>query len=486
LFFNISKFEWRENVLEGVFKLSKGFNQEQMDQIHEKALHLCETVGLYVHHEGILKLLSNYNGVKIEKGNVRFSSDLVQKALNEAEYILPEYAKKNWVMSAGAHQTTMYDIETGKLRKTTLNDLIDLIKLGDALDTVGSAPVVPLDQPYHLKEILMHKIPYEYSKYRSNDLFEHAPMPTYECATYVYEMAKAAEKWFTFGVWIISPRSFDTNELDVVYKLLDRGIPMWISSMPIAGISSPITMQATILQSVFEHLAGLTMLNLINTKSFNYISPNDAFEADQFDMKYTTFVYGTPEYTRATVYEIELCNYYGIPKVSKSLLTTSKEPDAQAAFEIGIHTLFSALAGARAFRCGGLLSNDEIYSAGQLVIDHEIINYTKSLVREQEFSEEKFMIDEIKDVGPGQSFIGRLSTLENFKKEYWEPDLFIRTNLGQWQKMGSKPIRQYAIELAKKKIKEHTYIIDDDVRKELDRIYKSAKNDEKLKDSYKF
>jgi trimethylamine--corrinoid protein Co-methyltransferase len=132
------------------------------------------------------------------------------------------------------------------------------------------------------------------------------------------------------------------------------------------------------------------------------------------------------------------------------------------------------------------LSNDEIYSAGQLVIDHEIINYTKSLIKEQEFSEEKLMIDEIKEVGHGQSFIGRNSTLEHFKKEYWEPDLFIRTNLGQWQKMGSKSIKYYANELAKKKINNHTYTIGDDVRKELNRIYKAAENDEKLKDSYKF
>jgi trimethylamine--corrinoid protein Co-methyltransferase len=309
-------------------------------------------------------------------------------------------------------------------------------------------------------------------------------MPTYECANYVYEMAKASNKWFTFGIWIISPRTFDENELDVVFKLLDKGIPMWISSMPIAGISAPITMQATILQSVFEHLAGLTMLNLINTKSFNYISPNDVFEADQFDMKYTTFVYGTPEYTRATKYEIDICNYYGIPKVAKSLLTTSKEPDAHAAFEIGAHTLFAALAGARAFRCGGLLSNDEMYSAEQLVIDYEIIHYVERLLQEQDFNEEKLMVNEIVDVGPGESFIGRKSTLDNFRGEYWEPELFTRTNLGQWENMGSISIQESAKEIAKKKIAEHTYVIDEHVRKELEKIYECATNDVKLKASF--
>ena len=362
----------------GAFHLKGGLTKEQLDLIHEKALYLIETVGMRIPHSGILKLLSNYNGVTIENENVKFNGDLVHKALKESKYVMPKYAKDNYIMSAGAHQTLLYDLETGQSRKTTLSDLIDMVKLEDSFNAVGSSPVVPLDQPPYLREILMYRIPYEYSIHKTNDLFEHNPKSTFECANYIYEMAEAVNKWFTVGVWVISPRTFDKHELEVAYRFLDKGVPMWVNSMPIAGVSAPITMQATILQSVFEHLAGLTMLNLINTKSFNYISPNDVFDSNQFDMRYATFVYGTPEYTRATAYEIDLCNYYGIPKVAKSLTTTSKEPDSHAASEISVHTLFAALAGARSFRCAGLLSNDEIYSAEQLVIDYEIIEYIKN------------------------------------------------------------------------------------------------------------
>lgn len=467
------------------FSLKDGLTKEQIDLMHEKALYLVERVGIHIPHEGILDMLSNYDNVKIEKENVKFGSDLVLKALREAKYSLPDYAKDNWIISAGAHQTNVIDLDTGKVRSTNLKDLIDLIKLGDALDTVGSAPVVPLNMPVHLRDILMHKIAWEYSRYRCNDIYEHMDKPTIECAKYVYEMAKVAGKRFTFGIWMMSPRSFDKNGLEVAYRFLDRAVPMWISTMPIAGVTAPITMQGAILQSMFEHFAGLTMLNLINTKSYNYISPCDAFEADPFDMRYSTFVYGSPEYTRATLYKIVLNKYYNMPIVAKSLLTASKEPDAQAAFEIGTHTLIAAVAGARAFRCGGLLSTDEVYSAEQLVIVHEIVEYIKNLLKKEEFSEERLMLNEIAEVGPGQSFIGRKSTLDNFRKEYWQPTLFIRTNLGQWMKMGSKSIRQYTREIAKKKIEEHTYRIDKDIKRELDKICECAKNDVKLQKSYK-
>jgi trimethylamine--corrinoid protein Co-methyltransferase len=469
------------------FELSGGLTEEQIRIMHERALEFVEEVGVYIPHRGILKLLSNYNGVSINEDNVRFKSDLVMNAIKKAKYVLPDYTKDsdNWIVSSGVNQTKYYDLDTGEIREPTEKDLIELTKLCDVLDTVGAAPVKPMDVPIHLQEILMHKISYEYSRYKCNDIYEIMDKSTAQCAKYVYDMARAAGKWFTFGVWMISPRTFDKNNLEVAYSLLDKGIPMWISTMPVTGVSAPITIQSALLQSMFEHFAGLTMLDLINKKSYNYISPNDAFEADPFDMKYATFVYGSAEYARITLHRIALCKYYGIPLMAKTLLTAAKQPDAQAAFEIASHTLLAALAGARAFRCGGLLNHGELYSAEMFVITMEIVEYVRQVLKGEAFNEDRLMVDEIKAVGPGQSYIGRKSTFDNFKREYWEPELFTHSNLGQWKEMGAKSIRQYARELVRRKIGEHMYLMDGDRRKELDRIYECARKDKQLEDSFK-
>ena len=466
------------------FKLSGGLSKEQIEKLHEKALYLVENVGINIPHKGILKRLVDYKGVTIKNDNVKFKSDLITKALREARYILPDYAKNEWLIDAGAHQTKTFDLDTGKLRETTLNDLINLIKLGEVYGAVGSVPVVPLDQPTYLQEILMHKVAYEYSNRRCNDIFEHMDKQTILAAKYILEMARTANKWFTFGIWMISPRGFDKNNLEVVYNLLDEGIPMYIATMPIAGVSSPITMMSTILQSMFESFAGLTMLNLINTKSFNYIPPNDAFEADPFDMRYSSFVYGSAEFTRAQIFKGQLCKFYNIPYVAKSMNPAGKEADEQCAFEVGTHTLITALLGARTFRTGGCVSCCEIYSAEQLVIDYEIIEYIKNLLKIEEFNEDRLMINEIESTGPGQSFIDKTSTAKNFRKEYWEPELFTHSNLGQWIKSGSKSLSYYANELAKKKISNYCYQLDENIKKELDKIYENAVNNQKLKELY--
>ena len=178
------------------YGLQGGLAPEQIRTMHEKALWLIETSGIQVPHQGVLKLLAAQDGVRIEKDMVRFKPEVVLRALAAAKYDVPEYAKTGWVMSAGAHQTNCYGLDSGSLRLPTTQDLVDFLKLGDALDTVGSAPVIPMDVPVHLQHLLMHKLAYEHTRYRCNDIYEHMDKPSYECAMYVREMAQAADKRF--------------------------------------------------------------------------------------------------------------------------------------------------------------------------------------------------------------------------------------------------------------------------------------------------
>ena len=44
---------------------------------------------------------------------------------------------------------------------------------------------------------------------------------------------------------------------------------------------------------------------------------------------------------------------------------------------------------------------------------------------------------------------------------------------------------EYANEMARKKIEQHTYRVEENVKKELDKIYTRAEKDEQLEDSFK-
>jgi trimethylamine--corrinoid protein Co-methyltransferase len=225
---------------------------------------------------------------------------------------------------------------------------------------------------------------------------------------------------------------------------------------------------------VAELLAGLALIYLLADGAPIYCSIIDSIRAYPFDMRHGSFVYGSPEDLLATMFQVQLNRYYGIPVVAKSLLTTSKMPDAQAAAEKSAHTLAAALAGARIFTCAGLLAVDEIFSAEQLVIDNEIVRYVGRVCQGYELSEDTLAADIISEVGPAGNFLRHRSTRDHHRHVTWDPDLFTHTSLSQWQGSGSPVLVDQAREIARRAIAAHDYELPAETRRDLNAIYDRA------------
>ena len=203
-----------------------------------------------------------------------------------------------------------------------------------------------------------------------------------------------------------------------------------------------------------------------------YSSIIDSIRAYPFDMKYAAFVYGSPEDLLATLIQIQLNQFYGIPVVAKSLLTTAKWPDAHAAAEKAAHTLAAALMGARIFTNAGLLSVDEIYSAEQLIIDYEIVQYVQRVCEGFEVTDETLAVAAIEEVALGAgNYLLHPTTLANYRKATWDPSLFTHSTMRQWLDKGMPDLIGRARKIAQKRIAEHDYLLDAATRRELDRIY---------------
>ena len=133
---------------------------------------------------------------------------------------------------------------------------------------------------------------------------------------------------------------------------------------------------------------------------------------------------------------------------------------------------------ARIFTCAGLLAVDEIYSAEQLVIDYEIIQYVARVCQGFEFNDQTLAIQAIEEVGLASgSFLYHRSTFDNFKKTTWMPDLFEHTTMRQWQEKGQPSIINQARQIARRKITEHEYQLEAEKRRDLEAIYQRAKKE---------
>jgi trimethylamine--corrinoid protein Co-methyltransferase len=412
--------------------------------------------------------------VEIAGDQVCFKAPIVEQALARRQ--LPALGDQPLAMVSGAYASQVLDMETGKVRPSTLQDLVELTRLADSLGMVGSAPVYPLDVPCtELQEIAMYKVSWENSPIRASGIHEMQPKSTPLVADYVYEMSQVAGKFFSVGLWLISPFLTLDDGLEVIAHFADRQVPMWVAAMPIAGATAPIFLPGAYLQCMAELLAGLTLIHLINPDGSIYFYPKDAMRVYTFDMRDSSFVFGSPEDILAGLFQMAVNEFYGQPTVAKSFLTHAEEPDAQAAAEKAAHTMIAASAGARIFSGFGLLSVDEYYSGEQAVVDYEISQYVQRFCQGCEtISEETLAVEAIKEVAAGGNFLEHESTLKHFRQAVWYPSLFKHHMYSTWQEAGAPSIRVRAREMARQRIADHRYQLPPEVQRELNRIYAHA------------
>ena len=465
------------------YKLEGGFSKQDMDKMWEGALRLIRKVGLKVPHEGLRLLIGEFDGVEIRDDIVTFNAELVEKARVAQDYsdwpsgLGPE----NPNVIAGAYIKNVLDPETNKIRPALMKDLVDYTKLCDACGFYGPPIVKPNDVPIEMQRILMYKISYEYSRVHAHGILDVAGWLNLKDARYGKEMCDAAGKDFRLDLWLVSPFVAPREGLDILYEFRDEPVDMNVSTMPVTGTTSPINMIDSYVQSIAELFSAMTLVYLLNKRKLKKGKIRcvvaDNIRAYPFDMRYAAFVYGSAEDCVGTLYQAQLNRYFGIPLVAKSLLTTGKRVDAHAAGEKAAHTMAAVMAGAYVFSNAGLLCVDEIYSIQQLLIDWEIVQFCSRVMRGYDFDEKLSALREIEELGHSGTHLDQTSTLKNFRRDLWDPEIFIHPTLIQWQERGSKGPAQIAWEIAKKKIQNHTYTAEKEVRRELEKIYLRAQKE---------
>ena len=449
----------------------------RLNDVHSAAAALAESVGLLVQHEGLLNRLANQEGVRIEAGRVFFRSDRIEAALRSMQFPPLPHPDRFTIIS-GAYILSVLDLDTGQVRKATHRHLVELLKLGQQLGLSGSPPVRPLDLPEPLQEIAMYKAAWEYSDQRPEPLFDTTPMSTVQTAEVIYEMAQAIGKPFSVGMYLISPFICPPEGLNIIAAFLDRQVPLWVGTMPVAGLTAPIFMLGAHVQALAELMAGITLLRaLAGSQVPVYWTPIDSVRAHPFDMRNATFVYSSPEDILGTLLQAQINERYGVPLVAKSLLTTARQPDEQAAAEKSTHTLLAALAGARIFTNAGFLAVDDYISAAQIVVDHEIVQHVWQVLQGLPIDDQALAAGVISEVALGdRNFLEHETTLQNYRQSSWDPSLFTRIGLKVAERRKTPSLEERARQIARQHIAAADYVLGEADRNILQRLYQQAEN----------
>jgi trimethylamine--corrinoid protein Co-methyltransferase len=474
------------NLKGGQLKILK---QEEIEEIHQRALDVLQQVGCYMDHEEALALLEKHGAVVDHSTRiVKIPRNLVEEALrlSPSSVLLAArdpgrdiHAEGDRVyFGPGTLPIKVRDLETGRIRPGTYKDCEDFARLIDALEFVHffKGMMMPSDVNQNLGELYMARAAF-------NNTTKQISMNSFSTrgAIDLCRMGMAVaggEKAFQLRPMIIvnllgvSPLQWDKKALGGIIALARMGCPMILGSDPQGGTTGPSPLAGIVVLTIAETMAGVTLAHLVKP-GIPILWGNISSVSD---MRSGILASGAAELGLINVAFNQMAKFYRVPTYSTGGMSDSKMSDAQAGVEKALQALTVALAGGNYIHdAAGLLECCLQASYEQYVIDNEMLGMVARILEGIRVTPETLSFDAIKQVGPRKNFMGLRHTLNHIKSEHYLPRLFDRTTYETWETRGAKDIRDVAREKAREILSTHNVEpLAKDVQEELDAIIENA------------
>ena len=420
----------------------KPLSQDVIGRIHGSALRVLEEVGVRVDLPEVLEIFSEA-GANVDSDNMRVKipEGMVEEYIGSTPSTVrlcgrePEndliLEKTRVYMGTGGAALRVVDPYSTKARPINLKDIAKLAKLADELENVHffTIPCTAQDVPHEKATINEF-----YAAISNTPKHIMGPAHTIQDVKDVIDMAsmvsgdeeKLKEKPFISFVtsWMVSPLTFDPQVTRILIEIIKKGIPVALSSAPIAGATSPITMAGTLTQLHAEELSGIVLSQLIKTGA-PVLYGGIPGMADMHDLSYRA---GGVEFGFMNAAISQLAAYIDVPNYCSAGITEAKIPSIQAIYEKTFSIVQCALAGANyVHHAAGVLESLLMICYSQMVIDNEIIGMAMKMTKGMEVDADRLAFDLIKKVGPGGNFFSERHTLKYLRSEYIEPTLIPRS-----------------------------------------------------------
>ena len=431
--------------------------QEQILQIHQASLAVLEHTGIHVEHEQA-RALFRQGGARVDGARVYISEQMIEKALSTApsrvllagrdpdnDIVLED---KRVYAGTGGSPTMVLDPGADGVRPATLADLQRMIAVVDKLAHCDFVvmPIYPTDIPAeHVPVNRFYTCLTHTTKHVMGGVDSaQGAREVIELATLIAgspEALRARPIVSAIACWMVSPLHLDTPVTEILLTWCGQGLPLALSSAPMAGSTSPVTLAGTLTQLNAEQLSGIVLTQLVRPGTpvlAGYI-PGVA------DMRSGDYLGGTVEFGLMQAAAAQLAHFYGVPIYCSGGMTDAKIPDAQAGYEKMATFLLAAMSGANYIHHAiGMINNMSAASLEQAVIDDEIVGMAMRALRGIELTPETLAVEAIDRVGPGGHYLTDPLTLQYMRSENFQPRVSDRRNRAGWEEAGRQDTRQRA------------------------------------------
>ncbi|NNG07447.1 MAG: trimethylamine--corrinoid methyltransferase, partial [Desulfobacteraceae bacterium] len=188
-------------------------------------------------------------------GHIHVLAPLVEQALSMApkrdQYWIPENA-----FGVGGTAPFVYDDQTGDLVEPTFDHLARIAKIVNDADVIQFMARGVLIKQQEVKVM--------------DTIIENCQKPVYVAAVTDEGIARAEEIHKTRGNFTVqfsiinSPLNIIESMVDPFLSCIRKGIPIYVSTMPMAGLSAPYSMSGLLTLTHAEGLFGMTLAQLVN------------------------------------------------------------------------------------------------------------------------------------------------------------------------------------------------------------------------------
>jgi trimethylamine--corrinoid protein Co-methyltransferase len=213
-----------------------------------------------------------------------------------------------------------------------------------------------------------------------------------------------------------------------------KGLPAQLISMPLAGMTCPVTLASAVVQHTAESLSGITISQL--AKPGARLVWGGAPAAS--DMRTGATPMGDVNTWLIDYAYTQIGKSLDLPTHTYMGSSDAKVLDFQAGLESMGGTMLAALAGINMISGAGMIDYLRCQSFEKLVLDAELIGMVKRLARGVEAHEDPIALDKMRQSAHRADFLAKPHTLKWFQKELYIPtELIDRSPLEAWQKKGS-------------------------------------------------
>jgi trimethylamine---corrinoid protein Co-methyltransferase len=418
-------------------------SEEQVQQIHDHAMLILQEIGVDFLHPHAIDTFARA-GLKAEDNRIHFERAFIEEQIKKVPSTFQVQARnpQNTVTLGGNHMVNapVYGppfITFDKMAQAT-----------PQIHCAGGTIVEPEDLPLetrHLDMVYSH-VRWTDMPYMGSVISEEGARDSIEMSSILFGGRANIEKTpaLLALVNVNSPLRYDDRMLGALMTYAEANQPVIATPFLMAGAMSPMGLAGTIAQQTAEALAGIALIQLIRPGApciYGSFLTN-------IDMQSGSPAFGTPESAMGILASAQMARHYRIPFRGGGALTSSKSPDAQAAYE-SMMCLWPTVMGGVHFvlHAAGWLESALLASYEKFIIDVEALRmFEWILTKGIPFDDEGFAMDGIREVGPGGHHLGSEHTMRHYRTGFYRPWISSTENYDRWQRMGSRTADKVANE----------------------------------------